>query len=116
MRWLTVDRSVATEREFYALWTLATAAYGVGDIVTTIALVFYAPHVREGNPLVAFALSELGLAGLVVVKLAVFFACFAVSLYAMHAWRDRFVFALFPAVLALLGVFLTATNLALLAR
>ncbi|MEE6211155.1 hypothetical protein U3A55_13475 [Salarchaeum sp. III] len=116
MRWLTVDGDVGSEQEFYWLWILATTGYGVGDIVTTVALVFYAPAVREGNPLVAFALERLGLLGLVSVKLAAFVLCLGVSVYAMHAWKDRFVYLTPPVALTVVGLFLTALNLSLLAR
>ncbi|GAA0652559.1 hypothetical protein [Salarchaeum japonicum] len=115
MRWLTVDGDVGSEQEFYWLWILATTGYGVGDIVTTVALVYYAPAVREGNPLVAFALDSLGLAGLVGVKLAAFFACLALSVYAMHAWKDRFVYLTPPVALAGVGFLLTVLNVRLLA-
>ncbi|QDX39868.1 hypothetical protein [Salarchaeum sp. JOR-1] len=116
MRWLTVDGDVGNEQEFYWLWILATTGYGVGDIVTTVALVFYAPAVREGNPLVALALERLGLLGLVGVKLAAFFACLGLSVYAMHAWKDRFVYLMPPVALTAVGVLLTALNISLLVR
>ena len=40
-------------REFYWLWIAATATYGVGDIVSTIAFLEYVPTVGEANPVVA---------------------------------------------------------------
>lgn len=114
MEWLSVDEAVTDEREFYWLWVAATAGYGVGDVATTVALVFYAPGLREGNPVVAAALDAFGLGGLVAVKLAVFLACLAVSVYAMHAWGDRVLYAFPPVVLAVLGTALTLVNLGLL--
>lgn len=114
MEWLGVDEAVSNETEFYWLWMGATAAYGVGDVVTTIALVFYAPGVQEGNPLVAAAIGSFGLAGLVVLKLAVFFGCLGLSVYAMHAWADRVLYAFPPVLLAVLGTGLTVLNLGLL--
>jgi hypothetical protein len=115
MEWRTVDEAVSTEQEFYWLWILATTTYGVGDVVTTIALVYYAPAVRESNPVVSLALDHLGLGGLVALKLAAFFGCLGLSVYAMHAWRDRFVYGFPPFVLALVGLWLTVVNIALLA-
>ncbi|MFB6271063.1 MAG: hypothetical protein ABEH83_14050 [Halobacterium sp.] len=109
-----VADGVTDENEFYWLWIAATTAYGVGDVVTTVALVFYAPHVQEGNPLVAAAVDSLGLAGLVALKLAVFLGCLALSVYAMHAWRDRTLYAFPPLLLAALGTLLTAVNVRLL--
>lgn len=114
MEWLGVDDAVSSEAEFYWLWIGATAAYGVGDMVTTIALVFYAPGVTEGNPVVAAALGSFGLAGLVAAKLAVFVGCLGLSVYAMHAWADRVMFAFPPLLLAALGTVLTLVNVRLL--
>lgn len=114
MKWQTVDDAVGSEQEFYWLWILATTTYGVGDVVTTIALVYYSPAVREANPIVDLALDSLGLAGLVAVKLAVFFACLALSVWSMHEWGDRVLYVFPPAVLAILGAFLTVLNLLLL--
>ncbi|MFB6073161.1 MAG: hypothetical protein ABEJ88_09355 [Halobacterium sp.] len=114
MEWYSVDESIGTEDEFYWLWILATATYGVGDVVTTVALVYYAPGVREGNPVVSAALASLGLGGLVTVKLAVFFGCLALSLWSMHAWKDRVLYVFPPLVLSVVGVVLTVLNLGLL--
>ena len=116
MELLTVDPEVGNEQEFYWLWILATTTYGVGDIVTTVALVFYAPAVREGNPLVAVALQTFGLGGLVALKLAVFFGCLGLSVYAMNVWKDRFLYVFPPLVLAVVGTVLTVLNVSLLAR
>jgi hypothetical protein len=114
MEWLGVDDAVGNENEFYWLWIAATTAYGVGDVVTTIALVLYAPHVQEGNPLVALAVDSFGVAGLVALKLAVFFGLLALSVYAMHAWRDRVLYAFPPVLLTALGTVLTLLNVRLL--
>lgn len=114
MECLGVDDAVGGENEFYWLWIAATTAYGVGDIVTTIALVFYAPHVQEGNPLVAAAVGSFGVAGLVALKLAVFVGCLALSVYAMHAWADRVLYAFPPVLLTALGTALTLLNVGLL--
>lgn len=114
MEWANVDDTIGGEQEFYWLWIAATTTYGVGDVVTTVALVNYAPAVKEANPIVAVALDALGLPGLVTLKLAVFFACLALSVRAMHAWEDRVLYVFPPIVLAVLGAVLTALNLVLL--
>lgn len=114
MEWVTIDESVGSEQEFYWLWIAATTAYGVGDIVTTIALVSFAPAVQEANPLVNLGLDTLGLPGLVVLKLVVFFILLAISVTAMHVWNDRFLYAFPPLLLAILGTVLTARNIRLL--
>ncbi|WP_336035467.1 hypothetical protein [Halobacterium yunchengense] len=114
MDWLTVDDAVTSEREFYLLWGGAALAYGGGDVVTTVALAFYAPGLQEGNPVVATAVDAFGLGGLVAAKLAVFACCLALSVYAMHAWRDRVSYAFPPLLLAAVGAALTALNLRLL--
>ena len=116
MEWLAIEPDVGGDQEFYWLWILATTAYGVGDIVTTVALVFYEPAVREGNPLVTIALQTFGLSGLVALKLAVFFACLGLSVYAMHAWKDRFLYVFPPLLLAVVGTVLTFLNVSLLIR
>ena len=114
MEWVTIDESVGTEQEFYWLWIGATTTYGVGDVVTTIALVYFAPEVQEANPVINAALDTLGLAGLVVLKLAVFFALLAVSVNAMHVWKDRSLYAFPPLLLAILGTILTVLNINLI--
>src|SRR6056297_1099049 len=58
--------------EFYWLWIAATATYGVGDIVSTIAFLRYVPTIAEANPVVAFALDSFGFAGLVALKFVVY--------------------------------------------
>lgn len=114
--WLTLDGVDAREEEFYWLWILATTAYGVGDVVTTIALVYYDPRVAEANPLVAAAMGSFGLGGLVVLKWAVFGCSLALSVVALRAWRDRFLYYAPPLTLTAVGLLVTASNLWLLAR
>ena len=114
MEWHTVDDAVGGTQEFYWLWIFATTTYGVGDIVTTVALVYYAPAIREANPLVEAAIASLGLTGLVGLKLAVFVVCLALSVRAMHAWRDRVLYVLPPVVLGVTGLALTVLNIRLM--
>lgn len=100
--------------EFYALWTLATATYGVGDVVTTVALLYFDAAVGEANLLVRMAVEAFGLAGLVGLKIAVLLACLGVQVYAMADTDDPVVAYAPPAVLAVVGAFTTAFNVRLL--
>ncbi|MEZ3144275.1 hypothetical protein [Halobaculum sp. MBLA0143] len=111
-RWLSLEETAFDPEEFTRLWFLATLTYGVGDVVTTIAL-FRAPWVREGNGLLLAAMEAFGQAGLVGAKLLVFGLCLAISLRAARA-NDRFGYYFPPAVLAVAGAFTTAFNLRLL--
>ncbi|WP_119818622.1 hypothetical protein [Halalkaliarchaeum desulfuricum] len=99
--------------EFYWLWIVATAAYGVGDVVTTIALVYFVPHLGEGNPIVRFAMDSLGLWGLVAAKLA----AFLVMVWISHLGArdgDTLLYYFPPLLLTIVGVMVTAVNLRLL--
>lgn len=111
---LSLEPAPTTRREFVLLWIVATSGYGVGDVVTTIALVRYHPVVSEGNPLLARTMDAFGLAGLVGAKLLVFAVCFGLSFYAVRVWRDRFLYYLAPIVLLLFGVFFTVYNVRLM--
>lgn len=112
--WVTLEGTRTTEREFYWLWILATTAYGVGDVVTTIALVEFTTQFAEANPIVAFALYGHGLPGLIAVKLGAFFGCLAISVVSIRAWNDRYLYALPPLVLLVVGSVTTILNLRLL--
>ena len=100
-------------REFTHLWLLAAATYGVGDVVTTTALVNHSRRVSEANPVLSLAIETFGGAGLVGLKLLAFGLCLAVSLDAARA-GDRLWYYLPPAALACVGAFVTAFNLRLL--
>lgn len=100
--------------EFYWLWILAATTYGVGDVVTTLALLYFDSGVREANALVRFAVDSFGLAGLVGLKLGVFFLCLGVQVYAIADTDDPVVVYAPPAVLAAFGAFTTAFNVRLM--
>ncbi|MFB6194187.1 MAG: DUF5658 family protein [Halobaculum sp.] len=102
-----------SEREFTRLWTVALATYGVGDIVTTLAVIRLTDRIGEANPLVRVAVAQYGETGLIALKLAVFGLCLALSLSSARA-DDRWGYYLPPALLALVGGFTTALNLRLL--
>lgn len=111
---LSLDAAATTRREFVLLWWLATTAYGVGDVVTTVALFQFHPGVTEGNPVVAVAMTGFGIWGLVLAKLLAFAGGFGLSLYAVHVWRDRFLYYLPPLAFTLVGVFFTVYNVRLM--
>lgn len=112
-RWLELEGTPFDEREFTRVWLVATATYGVGDVVTTMALFRFSATVYESNALLRRALETFGQAGLVGLKLAVFLVSLAVSVYAARR-ADRFLFYLPPVVLAVVGAFTTAFNVRLL--
>lgn len=104
------------ETEFYWLWIIATSAYGVGDVVTTIALFYYHPLVAEANPLLDWAMSTSGVAALVGIKISVFLAFIAISLAMARRGTDPLLYYAPPAVLAVLGTSLTVYNIVLMVR
>lgn len=112
--WWSLDGTRTTTQEFYWLWIAATTAYGVGDIVTTIALVQFTTHLVEANPLVAYAFGTHGLPGLIGIKLGAFFACLAISIIAIRSWDDRSLYALPPIVLSIVGLATTVHNIRLM--
>lgn len=95
------------------IWTLALVTYGVGDGLTTAALVWTSPLHGEANPVVAAAIDAFGGSGLVGVKLLAFGICLAISLWGSTD-DDRFTFYLPPVTLTLVGTALTLFNLSLL--
>jgi len=111
--WLSLSETPFGTVEFSRFWFIATVSYGVGDIVTTLALINYSNTVNEANALIAAAVSGFGEVGLVAVKLAVFGICLVISLSSARA-GDRFGYYLPPIVLAVVGAFTTALNIRLL--
>jgi hypothetical protein len=99
--------------EFTALWTLPTLTYGVGDLLTTMTVAYAATAVAEANPVVAAALAYGGVTGFVALKLGVLFCAVALCVRAARA-NDRLSYYGLPALLAILGAFLTVYNLRLL--
>ncbi|MDS0292806.1 hypothetical protein [Halogeometricum luteum] len=110
---LTLEGTPFAEGEFSRLWLLAAATYGVGDVVTTIALIYFSASVDEANVLVRFAVESSGQVGLVGLKLAVLLACIGISLAAAND-EDAFSYYLPPVVLSVVGAFVTAYNVRLL--
>ncbi|ELZ36178.1 hypothetical protein C471_15252 [Halorubrum saccharovorum DSM 1137] len=100
-------------QEFYWLWIAATATYGVGDIVSTIAFLEYVPTIDEANPVVALALDSFGLGGLVVLKIAVYLIMVWISVTGARE-GDGLLYYFPPVLLTLVGTYLTASNVRLL--
>ena len=100
-------------QEFYWLWIAATATYGVGDIVSTIAFLEYVPTVDEANPVVTIALDSLGLSGLVLLKIAVYLVMLWISVSGARD-NDALLYYFPPVLLTLVGTYLTASNVRLL--
>lgn len=112
--WRTLDGTPFTYREFSGLWLTATATYGVGDVVTTIAVLQFTARIDEANLLLSTAVDHFGQAGLVGLKLAVFILCLGVSIDAAHR-QDSLLFYFPPVTLSAFGLVLTVHNLRLLA-
>lgn len=100
-------------KEFYTLWIAATSTYGVGDIVSTIAFLTYVPAVDEANPVVALAMDSFGLAGLVALKIAVYLVMLGISVLGARE-GDGFLYYFPPALLTVVGLSLTASNVRLI--
>ena len=100
--------------QFVGVWAAAAATYGLGDTLTTAAVVWYSTTLVEANPVVALAASAGGVPGLVLLKLAAFLACLAIALDGARR-ADRLRFYLPPATLAVMGAFASTTNLLLIA-
>ncbi|RCU47807.1 hypothetical protein DU504_11170 [Haloplanus salinus] len=110
---VSLDETPFDPTEFSRLWFLSALTYGVGDVVTTLALVGYSASVNEGNVLLRTAIESFGLWGLVGVKLLAFLFCLAISLYGARDGDPALYYGP-PAMLALVGAFTTAYNLRLL--
>lgn len=111
--WYSLADTPFDDDEFVALWILATTTYGVGDIVTTIALIYFSPTVTEGNIVVATAVEAFGQAGLVGLKLGAFLVCLVVSVDAAHD-GSKWWYYLPPVGLTLLGTVVTVYNIRLM--
>lgn len=111
--WLALDDRFS-EASFIRVWLLASATYGVGDVVTTIALVWFSAGHGEANPAVALAIATFGGGGYLAMKLFGFFACLGISLGVGLPDEDSLFFYGPPLVLAVVGAAITGYNLWLL--
>jgi len=108
------DASLFDEVSFSRMWLLAVATYGVGDVVTTIALVYFSPLHTEANPVIRQAIMAFGGGGFLGLKLLVIYACIGISLWAGVGDEDRLMFYAPPILLALVGLYTTVHNLGIL--
>lgn len=114
VNWVTFENAPFGERRFSNVWLLALATYGVGDVVTTIAMLYFVPALTEANPVVRFAIDTFGVGGFLALKLLVMYACLGIAIWAGLQARDRLMFYGPPVVLAVFGAFATLFNLHLL--
>jgi len=112
--WLTLEGASFDEVSFSRVWLVALATYGVGDVVTTIALVYFSDLHTEANPVIRQAIMAFGGGGFLGLKLLVIYTCIGVSLWAGVGDDDRLMFYAPPLLLALVGAYTTAHNLGLL--
>lgn len=112
--WYTFEGRAFTEESFVRVWLVALATYGVGDVVTTIALVWFSPAHAEANPAVELAIATFGGGGYLALKLLAFFACLGISLREGFLEADRLFFYGPPLLLAALGAASTGYNLLIL--
>lgn len=112
--WVTFEGVSFSEESFSRVWLLALAAYGVGDVVTTIALVWFSPFHVEANPVIAAAIAAFGGGGFLALKLLVFYGCIGVSVWGGVQDDDPVLFYAPPLVLGLFGLFATVHNINLL--
>lgn len=112
--WLDLEDSPFDEVSFSRVWLLALATYGVGDVVTTIALVYFSDLHTEANPVIRQAIMAFGGGGFLGLKLLVIYLCIGVSLWAGLGEDDRLMFYAPPLLLAAFGLYTTAVNLNLL--
>lgn len=99
---------------FAAVWLLALAAYGVGDVVTTVALVWGSPLHVEANPVVSAAIGAFGGGGFLGLKLLALYGCIAVSVWGGVVREDPFLSYFPPATLLVFGAVATAFNVSLM--
>lgn len=112
--WFRYEGGKFTENALRNAWLLALATYGVGDVVTSIALIWFSPLHVEANPVIAGAIATFGGGGFLAVKLLTFFAALGISLWAGYLEGDPVAFYGPPFVLMVTGALITAWNMALL--
>jgi len=112
--WLNFEDSPFSEVSFSRVWLLAAATYGVGDVVTTIALVWFSELTTEANPVIREAVVAFGGGGFLALKLLVLYACIGISIWAGKGEDDRLMFYGPPLLLTIVGLYTTASNLNIL--
>lgn len=112
--WLTLEGLPFDVGWFWGAWILAILAYGVGDVMTTIALVWSTPAYVEANPIIAWAIGAFGGGGFLGVKLLSFYGALGLSIWGGAGDEDHLLFYGPPVALALFGFVTTVLNLNLL--
>lgn len=95
------------------LWGLALLTYGIGDIATTIWLVYGDPTLGEANPLIRWTIETLGIAGFLGLKLAAFVVGVGIGWTAVRRGSVVFYYAP-PLGMIAFGLYATAVNLVLI--
>lgn len=109
------DPAVAIEYcNFVFLWMMATITFGVGDLMTTFAIMAGYPHIIESNPIMAASVELLGYSGVVGLKLTVFMLALGVSVYSIRVWGDELLYYFPPMAISVAGAFTTAFNVRLM--
>lgn len=109
-----LSRPGLLDREFYGLWLLAAVTYGVGDTVTTIAIMEYSRSVVEANAVVRAAVAAFDTGGLAALKAGVILTCLAMSVHAARDPDERLLSYGPPLLLVVVGTFATVHNARLL--
>lgn len=112
--WGTFEGVSFSRDVFTDVWLLALATYGVGDVVTTIALVWFSPLHVEANPLISASIAAFGGGGFLALKLLAFYACLGIAVWGGVLHDDPLLFYVPPVVLTIVGAVATAINLHLL--
>ena len=108
--WYTFEGSKYSGDRFTAVWLVALLTYGVGDIVTTIAIAWFSLAHVEANPLIAEAITLFGGGGYLALKLLAFFLAIGISVWAGVQESDPVLFYGPLAILAVVGLGLTLWN------
>ncbi len=108
--WYTLDGSPFSRDRFTSVWVVALLSYGVGDIVTTMALAWFSRATMEANPLIAWAVTNVGGGGYLGLKLLAFYAALGISLWGGVRDTDSLLFYGPPVALAIVGLMITLSN------
>jgi hypothetical protein len=112
--WTTFEGGSFDREAFSRVWLLALGAYGVGDLVTSIALIWFSPLYVEANPVISEAIALFGGGGFLAIKLLVFYACIGISVWGGVLDDDPLLFYGPPIALTLFGLVMTVHNMALM--
>jgi hypothetical protein len=111
--WFHFGGVALRDAPFVCVWVAALLTYGVGDLLTTVAVVSSPVH-AEANPVVGTVIAAFGGGGVLALKFAAIAACFGLSIWGGLRDDDPFLFYMPPTVLAVVGTATTVLNLGLL--